>query len=52
MLLGESVKEVSDPVTDKVGEPITYRIGKWWKRRQDLLYGEVIEGFWFTHYAL
>ena len=43
MLLGKGVKGVSDTVMEEVGEYVMYWIGKWWQRRKDLLYGELMD---------
>ena len=40
-------KRVSDIVMEEVGECVKYWIGRWWQRRKDLLYGELMDGFWF-----
>ena len=45
LLLGKSVEGVSDTVMEEVGECIMYWIGKWWQRRKDLLYGELMDRF-------
>ena len=47
LLLGKGVEGVSDTVMEEVGECIMYWIGKWWQRRKYLLYGELIDSFWF-----
>ena len=43
LLLGNGVEGVSDSVMKEVGECIMYWIRKWWQRRKDLLYGELID---------
>ena len=45
LLLGRCVEEVSDTVMEEVGECVMYWIGKWWQRRKDLLYGELMAYF-------
>ena len=44
-LLGKGVKGVSDIVVEEIGKCIMYWLGKWWQRRKDLLYGELMDGF-------
>ena len=45
-LLGKSVEGVRKRVfEEEVGECVMYWSGKWWQRRKELLYGEVIDGF-------
>ena len=46
LLLGKGVEGVSDTVMEEVREYVMYWTGKWWQRRTDLLYGELINGFW------
>ena len=46
LLLVKDVEGVSDTAMAEVGECIMYRIGKWWQRRKNLLYGELMDGFW------
>ena len=46
LLLGKGVKGVSDTVMEEVSECIVHWIGKWWQRRKDLLYGELMGRFW------
>ena len=46
LLLGKGLEGVSGTVMEEVGECTMYWIGKWWQRRKDLLYGELMDGFW------
>ena len=46
LLLGKVVEGVSDTVEEEVVGCIMYWIGKWWQRRKDLLYGELMDEFW------
>ena len=46
LLLGKSVEGVSDTVMEEVSECIMYWIGKGCQGRKDLLYGELMVGFW------
>ena len=45
LLLGKDVEGLSDIGMEEVGECIMYWIGKWWQRRKDLLYGELMDRF-------
>ena len=45
LLFGKGVERVSNIVMEEAGECIMYWIGKWWQRRKDLLYGELMGGF-------
>ena len=31
---------------EEVGECLVYWIGKWWQRRKELLYGDLMDRFW------
>ena len=42
LLLGNGVEEVCDSVMKEVGKCVR----KWWLIRKDLLYGELMDGFW------
>ena len=45
LLSGKRVEGVSDTVMEEVCECFMYWIGKWWQRRKDLLYGELMDYF-------
>ena len=45
LLLGKGVEGVSDTAMEKMSECIVHWIGKWWQRRKDLLYGELMDRF-------
>ena len=46
LLLGKGMECVSGTVIEELGICFMYWIGKWWQRRKDSLYGELIDGFW------
>ena len=52
LLLGNGVEGVSDIVMEEAGECIMYWIVKWWQRRKDLLYGELMDRFGFLSLPL
>ena len=45
-IVGNGMVGVSDTVMEEVGDCIMYWIGKWWQKRKDLLYGELMDRFW------
>ena len=44
LLLGKGVEGISDTVVVEVGDCIMHWMEKWWQRRKDLLYGELMDG--------
>ena len=47
-MVGKRYEGISDTVMEEVGKCVMYWIDKWWQRRKDLLYGELMDRFWFS----